>query len=39
MLLLVARIILFEYARAFTTGDRTIRPWLPNVLLAFYLFL
>jgi hypothetical protein len=39
MLLLVARIILFEYAEAFATGDGTIRPWLPDVLLAFYLFL
>jgi len=39
MLLLVARIILFEYAGAFTTGGGSIRPWLPDVLLAFYLFL
>jgi hypothetical protein len=39
MLLLVARIILFKYAGAFATGDGTIRPWQPDVLLAFYLVL
>jgi len=39
MRLLVVRIILFEHAAAFATGDGTIRPWLPDVLLAFYLFL